>query len=220
MVASVSGHHADINDFVESLRVAEMPDAGLVNIYSDEHDPCGWRRARLTRWLELPRDDGPVVLLVGEAPGVHGAAVTGVPFTSVETLTVDEFERLHPVNSEEGFSAIEGTQPNFREVTARQFWRAVLPEFEDLPLPMVWNAVPFWPRGNATPNRLRLSAGSCWLRTIANWRTYAEVIAVGRTAEDALSQIGIDSCYVRHPSRGGATKFASGLKVIVESLRS
>ena len=216
----MSGLHADIDAFVESLRAAKMPDASLVNIYSDEHDPFGWRRARLTRWLELPRDDGPVVLMVGEAPGVHGAAVTGVPFTSVETLTANEFERLHVLKSDEGFVAVEGTQPNYKEATARAFWRAVLPEFEDLPLPMVWNAIPFWPRGNATPSRYHQWYGLCWLATVLNWHTYAEVVAVGRAAEHALKQLPSEFRYVRHPSRGGATKFAAGLKAIVDSLRS
>lgn len=222
------GKDSRIDEFVETLRTAEMPTEtadgrGMVNIYDDVHDPDGWRKDRLRRFLKLPRDGYPLVLFVGEAPGLHGAAVTGVPFSSVETLTAPGFERLHQVISDEEFATIEGTQPNFKETSARQFWRVVLAEFEDLPLPVVWNAVPFWPlsvSGNATPSRWEEIEGSRWLETVVNWCTYAEVVAVGRSAERGLRRIGSQCRYVRHPSRGGASEFESGVRAIVDSLRS
>ena len=214
---------SNIDEFVESLRVAKTEDSDLVNIYDDEHDRGGWRRERLRRFLTIPRDGYPLVLFVGEAPGVHGAAVTGVPFCSVETLTATGFERLHSINPGDDFDAIEGTQPNFNETTARDFWRVVLAEFEGLPLPMVWNAVPFWPlakSGNGTPNRSHEVLGWDWLGAVVSWHTYAEIIAVGRTAERVLRRNCVQCCYVRHPARGGRSEFESGVRTIVNSLRS
>ena len=212
---------SNVNEFIESLRTAQMPDDGLVNIYSDEHDPHGWRRARLARWLELPRDRGPVLLFIGEAPGVKGAAVTGVPFTSVETLTSPGFERLHFLEGDPGYAGIEGTEPELKERTAKDFWSVVLPMFAGLPLPMVWNAVPFWPRAagrNATPKSRQRECGSKWLTEVLGWHSYAEVIAVGRVAEGALRKLGVASARLRHPSYGGKREFAQGVRKVVDSI--
>ena len=223
----MSVNHRRINEFVESLRTAQMPPEnavgrGMVNIYDDEHDLGGWRKERLRRFLTIPRDGHPLVLFVGEAPGLHGAAVTGVPFSSVETLTAPGFERLHQVNEDEGFDAVAGTQTHFKETTAREFWRVVLAEFEDMSLPMVWNAVPFWPRaesGNGTPTRQHEVFGWNWLGAVVNWCTYTEIVAVGRAAERILRQNDVQCSYVRHPARGGASKFESGVMAIVKTLR-
>ena len=100
---------------------------------------------RLRRWLTLPRDGVPLVLFVGEAPGRDGAAVTGVPFASVETLTAAGFERSHVVQDGEGFASVCDGEPKRTERTAKSFWHAVLPLIEGMPLPVVWNIVPFWP---------------------------------------------------------------------------
>lgn len=219
MLMSVT--HSQAAEFVESLRVAAMPCDDLVNIYDDLHDRYGWRRARLLRWLTLPRDGGPLVLFVGEAPGREGAAVTGVPFASIATLTQPGFERLHECQVDAGFSAIGGSLGLQRESTAKAFWTAVLPLFEELPLPVVWNIVPFWPHSssvNRTPRPHELRLGLKWTERILKMWEFDAVVAVGRCAQRGLDLAGVASVYVRHPSRGGANEFASGIRDVLNEL--
>ena len=210
-----------VTGFIESLRAANMPSDGLVNIYDDVHDPYGWRRGRLLRWLTLPRDGGPLVLFVGEAPGRDGAAVTGVPFASVETLTEPGFERLHGVQHGEGFAAVCGGEPARRERTAKSFWNATLPVLDGLPLPVVWNIVPFWPHrfgANRKPRVPELRFGLSWTKRILNMWEFDAVVSVGRCAERGLNVAGVASEYIRHPSHGGANPFAAGIKRVLNGL--
>ena len=210
-----------VSAFVESLRAANMPGDGLVNIYDDTHDPLGWRRARLLRWLTLPRDGGPLVLFVGEAPGRDGAAVTGVPFASMETLTGPGFERLHDIHRCEGFAAACGGEAKRTERTAKSFWNAALPVLDGLPLPVVWNIVPFWPHNlgeNRTPRVAELRYGLRWTEQIINMWRFDAVVSVGRCAEAGLNIAGVANEYIRHPSRGGANEFAAGIKRLLNGL--
>ena len=135
-------------------------------------------RARLGAYLHSRRDAP--LLLVGEAPGYRGARVCGIPFTSERQLT--------------------GTGP--AEATAT-IVRRVLSELgveEDV---LLWNAVPTHP-GTATtnrpPTRREIRGGLPFVERLAERR---EVIAVGRVAASALG-----APYVRHPSHGGAHRFA------------
>ena len=216
---SVNQHK--VTAFVESLRTAPMPSGGLVNIYDDSHDPHGWRRTRLRRWLTLQRDGGPLVLFVGEAPGRDGAAVTGVPFASIETLTEPGFERLHACPSDRKFVAIGDVPTPQREATARSFWRTVLPLTEGMPLPVVWNIVPFWPHrfgANRKPRVPELRFGLSWTERILKTWEFDAVVSVGRCAEQGLNIAGVASEYVRHPSRGGANPFAAGIRRVLNGL--
>ena len=43
-------------------------------------------------------------------------------------------------------------------------------------------------------------------------------IGVGRKGERALTEVGADPTYVRHPSQGGAKKFESGMEAIVAEM--
>lgn len=218
----MSVSHSQAADFVESLRAAPMPCDDLVNIYDDVHDPHGWRRTRLMRWLTLPRACGPLVLLVGEAPGRDGAAVTGVPFASVETLTLPGCERLHGVHHGGGFAAIGGGEAARGERTAKAFWTAALPLFESLPLPVVWNIVPFWPHstgGNRTPRGPELRLGLSWTERVLKLWDFDAVVSVGRSAQHGLDKAGVANQYVRHPARGGATEFATGIKDVLNELQ-
>ena len=222
----MSVNHRRINEFVESLRTARMPPEnadgrGMVNIYDDAHDPGGWRKERLRRFLTIPRDGHPLVLFVGEAPGLHGAVVTGVPFSSVETLTAPGFERLHQVNEDEGFDAVAGTQTHFKETTAREFWRVVLAEFEDLSLPMVWNVVPFWPVDNGrnrTPNASDILFGSQWIHSMLALFPTEYVVGVGVKAKEQLAKDGLLWDWVYHPSRK-LTDFNGGVRRVAQRVR-
>ena len=190
-----------------------MPD-GLTNPYAQPH-----AIDNLRRFLSVPRH-GPTLILVGEAPGFHGALQTGVPFTSIDILLrtgdpwgafgrPDQPYRVKPDDK------IEHT----REATATIVWRVLEKHAADLPLPLTWNAVPFHPYGelpdmNRTPTRAEVRRSRGWLeRFLRLWTGEAMVpIAVGRTAEAALTGLWPIFEVVRHPSHGGAAKFEAGIR--------
>jgi uracil-DNA glycosylase len=135
-------------------------------------------RERLRAYLES-RADAPI-LLVGEAAGYRGARVSGIPFTSERQLT--------------------GTGP--AEATATIMHRVIagLGLEEDV---LFWNVVPTHPgteTSNRPPTRIEVRLGVEFAQQLAAGR---RVIAVGRVAAGAL-----DAAYVRHPSHGGARRFA------------
>ena len=123
-------------------------------------------------------------MLVGEAAGYRGARVSGIPFTSERQLT--------------------GGGPAEASATVVHRTLAQLGLEEDV---LLWNVVPTHP-GNATsnrpPTREEVAAARPFLAEVTRGRT---VVAVGRVAAAALG-----APYVRHPSHGGASAFAEGLR--------
>ena len=139
-------------------------------------------RERLVRYLE-ERADAPL-LLVGEAPGYRGARVSGIPFTSERQLT--------------GSGPAEATATIVHRVLAE------LGIEDDV---LLWNVVPTHPgteTSNRRPTREEVDAGRPFLAALARGR---RLIAVGRVAHAVLG-----GDYVRHPSRGGAVRFAVGVQ--------
>ena len=142
-------------------------------------------RTRLAAYL-LSRRDAPIIL-VGEAPGYRGARISGIPFTSERQLT--------------GAGPAEATATIVHRVLAE------LGLDDDV---LLWNAVPTHP-GTATTNRpptqAEIRLGLPFVERLSVGR---DVIAIGRLAANALG-----APYVRHPSRGGARRFASGLASVL-----
>jgi uracil-DNA glycosylase family 4 len=142
-------------------------------------------RERLARYLE-EKASAPI-LLVGEAAGYRGARVSGIPFTSERQLT--------------------GKGPAEASATIVHRVLGELGLEDDV---LLWNVVPTHPgtaSGNRTPTRVEIEAGTPFLRELARGR---RVVAVGRVAHGVLG-----GDYVRHPSRGGARLFRSGVGLVV-----
>lgn len=186
----------------------------LFNVYRDE-DPAldvpgaaRLRRANLAAYLGSFH--APDVLLVAEAPGPNGARFSGVPLTP-EAFFLDPD---HPA---------EGT-PTSREATFGRphteysggIVRRVLAPYPGRVL--IWNAVPMHPhpagrpRAIRTPTRAEVRQFAPLLHALVEAARPALVLAVGRIAERSLSDLGIAATYVRHPSQGGATLFADGVR--------
>ena len=140
------------------------------------------RRARLAGYLESRREAP--LLLVGEAAGYRGARVSGIPFTSERQLT--------------------GGGP--AEATATIVHR-VLAELGLEESVLLWNVVPTHPgtaTSNRRPTRAEVEAARPFLDELTRGR---RVVAVGRLAAEVLA-----APYVRHPSHGGGSRFAEGLR--------
>jgi len=143
------------------------------------------RRDRLRAYLE--ERVGATVILVGEAAGYRGARVSGLPFTSERQLT--------------------GTGP--AEASATIVHR-VIEELGVVDDVLLWNVVPTHPgtpASNRRPTSAEVRAARPFLDELTRGR---RVIAVGRLAATVL-----DAPYVRHPSHGGASAFAAGLRRMV-----
>ncbi len=205
----------EIADFVDSLARAEMPRDDLVNIYKDSV-----RCENLTRWLKRMGHQRPAVLLVGEAPGKKGAAITGVPFVSPDVL-------MRGPKGGDPWSAF-GTEAGYqymnpsREGTATMFWEVMARYFGECPLPMTWNAVPFWPVGsdgrNRCPTPPERELGGEWLHRLTTIYRDALLVAVGRHAQRACGELGLHHESVQHPANSGKPEFEKGVRRIAASL--
>jgi uracil-DNA glycosylase family 4 len=147
-------------------------------------------RRRLVAYLEA-RSEAPI-LLVGEAPGYRGTRISGIPFTSERQLT--------------GAGPSEATATIVHRVLSQ------LGLEEDV---LLWNVVPTHPGDagwNRAPTRAEVEAGRPFLEVLVRGR---RPIAVGRLAHAVLG-----APYVRHPSHGGAARFAHGLEGLSGSMRA
>ena len=169
------------------------------------------RRVRNLR-LYLRCFHSPRVILVGEAAGYAGCRFSGIPFTSEAQLTAP---------TALAWTAGLGLQPTgsralpWDELSARIVWRA-LGERRDC---LLWNAFPWHPCGpggpltNCAPGS-EAGAGLPVLRSLLALFPQARPVAVGRVAQRALSRLGIDAPYIRHPSHGGRRAFEAGLAAL------
>ncbi len=209
-----------VDAFVQSLIDAKMGDHRAINPYAD---PV--RAENLRRWLALVDQSSVTALFIGEAPGKHGAALTGIPFVSPNLMTSLDSELWQLTYG--SYRVPSEVDPQHREATATIFWRHVSFAFKDLPPPLTWNAYPFWPievdhggeESNRKPTKHELKKGTKWLRKIVAMFPELLPVAVGRVAQDACNSIGVASIGIRHPSFGGASEFAKGVNLVADKLR-
>lgn len=152
-------------------------------------------------------------LLVGEAPGYRGCALTGIPFTSERLLARSDHPFLIGLRKS---LVIHGTTS---EPTATIVWEYF---GNSNKLPAFWNIFPFHPHraGDSQSNRLPTSAeaaaGRPFLEMMLELLYPRRVVAVGRTAAKWLAKffptMKMDA--VPHPSHGNKAAFIAGLKVL------
>jgi len=127
----------NINKFVE--KVAQQPsDNELYNMYfGDEGEPL---RENLCNYLKEMVENKPTHLLLGEAAGPDGACRTGIPFT-------DEQIGHRTIGSQTIFTLNYNlpyiTNGNIiSENSAQRVWATITSTGN---LPLMWNAVPYYP---------------------------------------------------------------------------
>lgn len=195
-----------IETIPDQIRQIKIPHT--FNPFSDrdeEHDlPNGpkIRRQNLRNYLEAMERLKPRIAFIAEAPGYRGMRRTGVPLSSEVLLpNISEFLdiELQKATRTKAMS----------EITAKVVWDVIFELNEPV---LLWNAVmvqPIAPDGyhNRSPKRSEVLAFQEILKTVLDRFMPDKVFAVGRTAERALKEIGIDATYVRHPAHGGARTF-------------
>ena len=186
----------------------------LVNPYSRE-DPAldvdgaaAIRRDNLRRATEAV-GPGLDVLVVAEAPGPWGCRFSGVPLVSEHQIRDPDF----PLDGRPtSLRAMHG-EP-LKEYSGGIYWRVMRPHWGRF---WTWNAVPFHPHKPGDPltiraprvREIRQFAGA--LAAVVEATEPRRVVALGRVAERALTAVGVESTYVRHPSQGGARLFEAGM---------
>lgn len=203
-----------LDAFIADLAHAAVA-ADATNQYASD-GPAGnaIRRANLRRALEYAHDLEPKVLLVGEAPGYLGARRTGVPFTS-ERLLLAGVDPPGLFGVARGFTCATDDGRIAAEQTATIVWR----ELRALGVVAVgWNAYPFHPhrpgnpQSNRPPRAREVREGQVFLAQMRAFFPTSSVIAMGNTANRALTLLDIPHTKVRHPAQGGARLFAEGLR--------
>ena len=200
----------------EVFDAASTPD--LFNPYRDRTDAfdlpeaVNVRRANFRRYCaafpEVPR-----VLLLAEAPGPWGCRFSGVPLTS-EAQLLDPAFPLHGARS-------STAEAPYGEYSASIYWRALRPYFPHF---FTWNSVPLHPHRPGepltirTPRRREVRRWADVLAGLLDALRPERVVAVGRKAEEALTAAGAEPIYVRHPSQGGATRFAEGVTAVMQEV--
>ena len=205
-----------LDALIETLTALPSSD-GLMNPYASAMGPAPEaaggeigkeadriRIHNLRRILSALVGAGANVLCCGEAPGHLGARFSGYAFSSEREIIQGRFPfedcRLLP-------AAAAGSRPPREEPSALYMWRAMARR--DVPA-VFHNACPLHPHEpghpytNRKPTREEVRLGGPALMQLVDLVQPQRVIAVGRTAERALRDLGIDAVTVRHPSYGGA----------------
>ena len=203
---------------IEEALFDQPPSDGLFNPYdqvdSDRDRPHAnlLRRENLSRYLR-ERTRLPRIFVLAEAPGPWGCRFTGVPITSEEQLVDAAFPHG-------GRQTSNRDQPH-KEYSASIYWRVLAPYAMDL---MTWNTVPMHPFKPGKPMSIRtprISEIKRFTPLIARMLDILEperIVAIGRKAEKALTLLGVESTYVRHPSQGGALLFEEGMRTIIREM--
>jgi len=192
--------------------------ACVVNPYRDADPdldrPGAARRrcANLEAYLE--RVGRPRVVLVGEALGFRGGRFSGIAFTSERQLCGDDGRRL-PWASSPPFHPTSRNPALWLEPSGSVVWDALGGAAAGV---LLWNSFPWHPFGKTGPLSNRTPEPALWkanlhvLEALFAETGAVRVLAVGRTAQAALGELGIEAPALRHPAHGGAAVFRSQMR--------
>lgn len=188
---------AVFNPYTQHCPVHDKPDAPTI------------RRENLRTFLTAALDGGVDSVWFGRDLGYRGGRRTGLPLTDEAHL-----EALGEVLG--GFTFARATiGPPMAERTAAVIWRMITRIARPV---FLWNVFPFHPHDPADPmtNRSHTAAErrACEFLTVALLGALAprRVVAVGGDAYRALTRLGVECDFVRHPSYGGQSDFIDGVK--------
>jgi hypothetical protein len=169
------------------------------------------RRRNLETYLELV--GRPRWILLGEALGFRGGRFSGIAFTSERQLAGDGVRRL-PWSAGRLFTATSRNPALWLEPSGSVVWGALGGSARGV---LLWNAFPWHPHhggrplSNRRPEPALVAANLHVLEAVLAAAGPARVLAVGRTARQALARLGRDAPLLRHPAHGGAARFRAQL---------
>jgi hypothetical protein len=187
----------------------------LFNPYSSAEPGGDIRQANLARYLADMQARRPDILMLFEAPGYRGCALSGIPVTS-ERIMLRGIARWGLFG--EGYHATSGQPDGVAEMTATILWDA-LEHYAPEP-PLIWNTLPLHPhrpderQSNRTPSAAEQEIGLGLIQMVIDLFGCQTILAVGRTAQRAAARLGIEAIPLRHPSQGGKPEFVSGLAAV------
>lgn len=152
----------------------------------------------------------PDLMVVGEAPGWRGCRFSGVPFTSEAQLCSRELPFCGDRTSRRRLP--------YSEATATIFWKVMLPYQQVF---VVWNCIPYHPHladqplTNRRPSWAEIEGHAHLLAGLLERLEPRQVVAIGKSAQFALKNIGVEPRLVRHPAHGGAHKFQKAMLSIL-----
>jgi len=204
--------------FIDRLAAVSAP-PDSVNQFDHGNPHNAIRRHNLHRYLTQMNAQQPHTLLVAEAPGYKGMRLTGVPFSS-RKFVQEGIEGVPIFGEANGYqSPPDEDNPAWSEQTATIVWGVLCAV---RPLPLSWNTYPFHPHqpgkplSNRKPRKPEIELGAVFLREIMTLFDFQSVVAVGNTAGDTLTQLGIEHRKVRHPAQGGKNDFVAGMRAIFD----
>ncbi|PDT34460.1 MULTISPECIES: uracil-DNA glycosylase [Sinorhizobium] len=200
------------DDFIEKLS-----DLNFEAVFNPYRDRCGEfdiddapaiRRANLRHVLEAAQTKGVASLWIARDLGYRGGRRTGLALT--DEMHLEAHGELY--GSLPLARATNG--PALAERTATVIWDVLTAVSQPI---FLWNVFPLHPheRGHSMSNRCHTRAERQACRPFLAWLLETlrprSVIAIGRDAQSALSELDIVSQQVRHPSYGGQTEFMTGM---------
>ena len=201
--------------FVTALSEAQLP--SVFNPWSDtcslhdRYDAAERRRDNLERMLGAAIDGRVETIWIARDLGYRGGRRTGVPLT-------DEVHLQDAAALMGGIELARATQgPIVAERTAAIIWRVLAGIAQPV---MLWNVFPFHPHeaSSQLSNRChtRAERAATWplLQALIEMLNPRQIIAIGRDAQLALSELGIPTEGVRHPSYGGQREFIDGMNAL------
>jgi hypothetical protein len=190
----------------------------VVNPYRDADPdldrPGAARRrcANLEAYLE--RVGRPRVVLVGEALGFRGGRFSGIAFTSERQLVGEDGRRL-PWASSPPFHSTSRNPALWLEPSGSIVWDALGGAAAGV---LLWNSFPWHPFGKTGPLSNRTPEPALWKANLHVLEALfadvgaVRVLAVGRTAQAALGELGVEAPALRHPAHGGAVVFRAQMR--------
>ena len=189
------------------------------SLYSEATPAGDQRRRNLRLYLELMASKRPKMMLLGEAPGYRGTSVTGVPFMSVKELCAEP-GMLTGALAGDGFST-PASHIQW-EATSGAMWNTLCKLGN--PVPLLWATFPNHPfvegdkHTNRKPRPDEIAHGLTVALALARVFGIERIVAVGRVAQAALAQSGLEVPAVRHPARGGAKVFEEQLIELLDAV--
>lgn len=204
--------HKEAQRFVERLAACRF--SSVFNPYTDEcleHDgdnAAEIRRKNLSQVLSAALENGVDSLWIARDLGYRGGRRTGLALT--DELHLDAHAKLFGVAQ----LARSTKGPALAERTATVIWQAVA----QIERPVFfWNVFPFHPHeaGDPMSNRCHTREEREACAPLLSWLIEElkpkSILAIGRDAQIALADAGIEATQVRHPSYGGQAEFKAGV---------